>query len=88
MVTGLNGEDTWEETLNDVIVETFHEVTNFIGPNIIRWKIIKVTPEPENSQELIKEGRERLLRAIDYVASLSQKRGNKFLIANKVRTSL
>ena len=36
MFVGLMGDNLWEETLNDVVIETFHDVFNNLGPKAVK----------------------------------------------------
>ena len=85
MFVGLMGDNLWEETLNDVVIETFHDVFNNLGPKAVKWKVLKLEPEPENIEEIWEDVKSCLLRAIAYIKSVSEKRGKQFLISDKVR---
>ncbi|XP_067942664.1 glutathione S-transferase 3-like isoform X2 [Watersipora subatra] len=86
---GLVGEGLWNETLNDLIVEVLQEFVNNYSANYIYWKFLKRTPEPENSDKIVENIRSDLLKRLDYIRSISEKRGNpKFLLADKNLLSL
>ncbi|XP_067942659.1 glutathione S-transferase 3-like [Watersipora subatra] len=83
---GLVGEGLWNETLNDLIVEVLQEFVNNYSANYIYWKFLKRAPEPENSDKIVENIRSDLLKRLDYIKSISEKRGNpKFLLADKIQ---
>ena len=82
---GFVGDCLWTEALNDVIVETLHEFTNNLISKYTFWKILKKIPEPENSEKLVEDLRNDLLKRLDYIKSITEKNGKKLLLCDKVR---
>ncbi|XP_067942665.1 glutathione S-transferase 1-like [Watersipora subatra] len=83
---GLVGNGLWDETLNDLIVETLQEFINDFATKFILWKILKIVPEPDDSDKILNELREGHLRRIEYIRSISEKKGgHKFLLDDKMQ---
>ena len=78
------GNCPWTEALNDVIVETIQDVLTSIGRNIILWKVLKEIPEPENSEKIVSDLRADLLKKLDYIQTLTEKRRKTLLFGDEV----
>lgn len=85
LLAGFEGTDLWEKALNDVIVETMKDSVDLIIKKVTVWKIIKVVPEPEDSAQILEEVRAHVLKGVNYVQSVTEKRGKKFTVGDKVR---
>ncbi|XP_067942612.1 glutathione S-transferase 3-like isoform X1 [Watersipora subatra] len=83
---GLVGEGLWNETLNDLIVETLQEYFNNLVRRVIAWKVLKLVPEPEESEKAVQEQRADLLKRIEYIKSIADQQGkHKFLLCDKIQ---
>ncbi|XP_067942696.1 glutathione S-transferase 3-like [Watersipora subatra] len=83
---GLVGEGLWNETLNDLIVETLQEFVNSLIKQVIVWKVLKFAPEPEDGKKAVEEQRAELLKRLAYIRSIKEKQGkHKFLLCNKMQ---
>ena len=81
---GLAGKGPWDEALNDAIVQTLQEILNNIMAKISPWKVMKSAPEPENSEQIIAEMKAYILKKLDYIKSVKDTKGKKFLVGDKV----
>ncbi|XP_067943003.1 glutathione S-transferase 3-like [Watersipora subatra] len=83
---GLVGEGLWNETLNDLIVETLQEFVNSLIEQVIIWKVLKLAPEPEDSEKVVEGQRTELLKRLVYIRSIKEKQGkHKFLLCDKMQ---
>ncbi|XP_067942573.1 glutathione S-transferase 3-like [Watersipora subatra] len=83
---GLVGEGLWNETLNDLIVETLQEFVNGLIKQVIVWKVLKLVPEPEDGEKAVEGQRAELLKRLAYIRSIKEKQGkHKFLLCNKMQ---
>ncbi|XP_067942610.1 glutathione S-transferase 3-like isoform X2 [Watersipora subatra] len=83
---GLLGEGLWNETLNDLVVETFQEFLNHMVTKISSWKFRKWRPEPENSAEILEEVWHYLKKRLEYVEAIAEKKGkHHFILSDKIQ---
>ncbi|XP_067942635.1 probable glutathione S-transferase 8 isoform X1 [Watersipora subatra] len=81
---GLFGGNAWEEALNDMVMETCLECTNDLAKSVYFWLLFKRTPEPENSDKILETFKEKLLKAMNYVQSVAEKRGKTFILGDQI----
>ncbi|XP_067942636.1 probable glutathione S-transferase 8 isoform X2 [Watersipora subatra] len=80
----LFGGNAWEEALNDMVMETCLECTNDLAKSVYFWLLFKRTPEPENSDKILETFKEKLLKAMNYVQSVAEKRGKTFILGDQI----
>lgn len=85
---GLAGSCLWEETLNDLVVETCIDWFNEIVRRIYMWKLFKREPAPENPEKIIEEVKVKMVKGVKYIQSVAEKQGKKFIVGDKVLCSV
>ncbi|XP_067942398.1 glutathione S-transferase 1-like [Watersipora subatra] len=80
---GLAGSSSWEEALNDMVVETCFSCADGISEKIYAWKMFR-QPQPDNSEKLIEEIREKITKSLKFIEALADKRGKKFIVSDKI----
>lgn len=78
------GSSLLEEALNDMVQESLFSVTCNLGKKVYRWKVGGRHPAPENKDEILVEVRDGLLKAVNFIQSVAEKRGNKFIVSDTV----
>lgn len=78
------GSTLIEEALNDMVLETCVPAFSTIGPKVYFWKVFKSHPVPENKEEILAEVRADILKAVNYIQTIAEKRGNKFIVSDTV----
>ena len=87
--SGLVGSTQWQETQHDLVVECMQEAMHSYGtPNIYLWLVFKSVPEPENKEEVIQKAKEKLISTLNYIQSIQEKNGTKFIVGDEVRLKL
>ncbi|XP_067942613.1 probable glutathione S-transferase gst-36 isoform X2 [Watersipora subatra] len=66
--------------------ETLQEYFNNLVRRVIAWKVLKLVPEPEESEKAVQEQRADLLKRIEYIKSIADQQGkHKFLLCDKIQ---
>ena len=78
------GSSLWEEALNDMVQETCLDIVADIPTKWYMWKVFKRAPEPENKDEVLSTIREKVLKGVNYIQSIADKGGKKFITGDKV----
>ncbi|XP_067942737.1 probable glutathione S-transferase 7 [Watersipora subatra] len=81
---GLSGKTAWEEALNDMVVEMCIDCYEDIAQKIYYWQIFKRQPEPDNSDMIKREIKERIMMSLKFIEALADKRGTKFIVCNQI----
>lgn len=79
------GKGLWEETLHDMVVETVMENWNKALSKVCMWKVFKMAPEPEDSEKVVEEVAASLKKCLNYIQSIAEKRGKKFIVGDEVK---
>jgi len=53
-------------------------------PNIYLWMLFKAVPVPENKDEIIQKAKEGWIKALNFIQSVAEKRGKKFIINDEI----
>ncbi|XP_067942578.1 probable glutathione S-transferase 8 [Watersipora subatra] len=81
---GLSGGSIWEEALNDMVVETSIDCFEAVTKKIYLWMLFKMQPEPEDSTKIKEEVKGIFVKSMNFIQSVAEKRGKKFIIDDKV----
>ncbi|KAF6016575.1 hypothetical protein EB796_025119 [Bugula neritina] len=83
---GLVGSTQWDETLNDLVMETVKEFyESGVIAKIFLWKIFKGVPEPEDPEKVLEEVRQSIIKHVNYIQSIAEGRGKKFILCDQIQ---
>ena len=81
------GKDLWEETLHDLVTDVTQSCIDlFAMPGIYMWLVFKVIPTPEDSEEQLQKAKEKCTKVLNYIQSIAEKRGKKYIVGDEVRS--
>ena len=75
------GDDIWEEALNDMIQESCIEALMGNGEKVS----FNIVPEPEINDKIITEIREGIVRTVNFIQTVAERKGKRFLSSDNVR---
>ena len=79
------GGSLWEETLHDTVTECVQSCVNTHAiPGLYKWLFFKIIPTPENSEELLQQAKDQWMQMLNYIQSIAEKRGKKYIVGDKV----
>ncbi|XP_067942430.1 probable glutathione S-transferase 8 [Watersipora subatra] len=81
---GLVGETAWDEAMNDMVVETCSDCMEEITREVYYWLIFKRCPEPEDSAKVKEAVRGKIVKSMNFIQSLAEKKGKKFILDDKI----
>jgi len=55
-----------------------------LPPKWYNWSVFKKIPEPENKDEVKAELRELALKTVNYIQTVAEKQGKKFITSDKI----
>ena len=53
-------------------------------PGLYKWLLFKMIPTPENSEELLQQAKDQWMQMLNYIQSIAEKRGKKYIVGDKV----
>ena len=84
-IPGLVGEGLWEESLHDLVVESCMDIIKDVPQKIYSWMLPTSSGEkPKDSEQLMSDIKEQLLKRLPYIQSIAEKQGKKFIVSDKV----
>lgn len=78
------GRGLWSETFNDLVVETMQQIMDLLLAKVTPWKILELVPVPEDSEQILEDVRNELLKNLNYIKSIADKKGKKYVLCDKV----
>lgn len=70
--------------MHDLVVEAGLDMVKEVPTKIYAWKVFSCVPEPEDSQKIVADVKEGLLKRLPYIQSIAEKRGKKFIVSDSV----
>jgi len=68
-----------------MVMETAKEFCESgVVPKIYPWKLFKKVPEPEDSEKIVEEVRQTIIKHVNYIQSIADRRGKKFILCDQV----
>lgn len=78
------GSTLIEEALSDMVQESCFATFGGLGRRVYFWKFFGRGPEPENKDEVLAEVRADVIKAVNHIQSVAEKRGKKYIISDTV----
>ncbi|KAF6035343.1 hypothetical protein EB796_006341 [Bugula neritina] len=82
---GLVGEGCWDETWNDLVLEVTKDFYEAVIDKIYTWKLFKSKPEPEDVSKVMEEVKGQIVKNLNYIQSIADKKGKKFIVGNDIQ---
>ncbi|KAF6016576.1 hypothetical protein EB796_025120 [Bugula neritina] len=69
-----------------MVMETAKEFCESgVVPKIYPWKLFKKVPEPEDSEKIVEEVRQTIIKHVNYIQSIADRRGKKFILCDQIQ---
>lgn len=84
---GLIGDNQWEATLHDLVVECVQELFPLYARStggIYSWMVFKIREEPENKDQLMSAAREKWITTLNYIQTHADKQKRKYIVGDEV----
>ncbi|XP_067942653.1 glutathione S-transferase 3-like [Watersipora subatra] len=81
---GFVGATSWDEAMNDMLVEVCSDCFEDINQKVYFWMLFERFPKPDDADKVKENIKANIIKSMNFIEAVAKKRGKNFILDDKI----